>query len=92
MLKNLKKLATTVAATGALATAAFAGELVITYDDLNPNPKKAFDDVVAAFKAANPDINVTVNNNDREAHKSAIRNFLSANPSAEKLTSRWFVS
>ena len=39
MLKNLKKLATTVAATGALATAAFAGELVITYDDLNPNPE-----------------------------------------------------
>jgi multiple sugar transport system substrate-binding protein len=80
MFKTLKMMVTTVAATGALSTAPFAGDLVITYDDLNPNPKKAFDAVVEAFKAANPGINVVVNNNDREAHKSAIRNFLSANP------------
>lgn len=63
-----------------LATTAFAGDLVINFDDLNPGPKKGFEDAVEAFKAANPDINVTVNINDREAHKTAIRNFLSADP------------
>lgn len=60
-----------------MATAAFAGDLVINFDDLNPAPKKGFEDAVEAFKAANPDINVTVNITDREAHKTAIRNFLS---------------
>jgi multiple sugar transport system substrate-binding protein len=59
-----------------LSSAAFAGDLVINYDDLNPAPKEAFETAVAAFKAANPDINVIVNNTDREAHKTAIRNFL----------------
>ena len=42
------------------------------------NPKAGFEAAVEKFKAANPDINVTVNINDREAHKTAIRNFLSA--------------
>ena len=55
-----------------------AGDLVINFDDLNPGPKKGFEDAVAQFKAENPDINVIVNNNDREAHKTAIRNFLTA--------------
>ena len=47
-----------------MATAAFAGDLVINFDDPNPAPKKGFEDAVAAFKKANPDINVTVNIND----------------------------
>jgi len=62
-----------------LATSAFASELVINFDDPNPAPKAGFEAAVEAFKAENPDINVTVNINDREAHKTAIRNFLSAN-------------
>ena len=67
------------AATGALmASSALAGDLVINFDDLNPGPKAAFDAAVAKFQAENPDVNVTVNNNDREAHKTAIRNFLTA--------------
>ena len=80
MTNTLKTKLGTIAATTVIATSAFAGDLVITFDDLNPGPKQAFEDAVAAFQAANPDINVTINNNDREAHKSAIRNFLSANP------------
>ena len=67
-----------LAATTLMGSAALAGDLVINFDDLNPGPKKAFDDAVAKFKAENPDINVIVNNNDREAHKAAIRNFLTA--------------
>ena len=57
---------------------AFAGDLVINFDDPNPAPKAGFEAAVAAFKAAHPDVNVIVNINDREAHKTAIRNFLSA--------------
>lgn len=65
-----------VASAALMATAAFASELVITYDDLNPAPKEAFEAAVAAFEAANPDINVTVNITDREAHKNTIRGAL----------------
>lgn len=72
------KIAPGIAAATLLSSAAFAGDLVINFDDLNPGPKKAFEDAVAQFQAENPDINVTVNNNDREAHKTAIRNFLTA--------------
>ena len=67
-----------LAASALLASTALAGELVINFDDLNPGPKKGFEDAVAQFKKDNPDINVTVNINDREAHKTAIRNFLTA--------------
>ena len=66
------------AANALMASGAAAADLVINFDDLNPGPKAAFDAAIAKFKAENPDINVIVNNNDREAHKTAIRNFLSA--------------
>ena len=65
-------------ASALMAGSAFAGDLVINFDDPNPAPKAGFEAAVEAFKAANPDVNVTVNINDREAHKTAIRNFLSA--------------
>ena len=61
-----------------LGSAAFAADLVINFDDLNPDPKQGFEDAIAQFKEENPDINVIVNINDREAHKTAIRNFLTA--------------
>lgn len=70
--------ALTLAIAGMASSAALAGDLVINFDDPNPAPKAGFEAAVEAFKAANPDINVTVNINDREAHKTAIRNFLSA--------------
>lgn len=77
MFLNLKA-ATAAIALSAAAGGAFAADLVINFDDLNPGPKKGFDDAVALFQEENPDINVMVNNNDREAHKTAIRNFLTA--------------
>ncbi|MEP5760663.1 MAG: extracellular solute-binding protein [Litoreibacter sp.] len=76
-----------LAALIATSTAAFAGDLVINFDDPNPGPKAGFEAAVEAFKAAHPDVNVTVNINDREAHKTAIRNFLSAD--APDITS-WY--
>lgn len=62
------------------ATTALAGELVINSDQSDPAPKKAMEDLIAAFEAKHPDIKVKWNNFDHEGYKSAIRNFLTADP------------
>ncbi|MDG1999311.1 MAG: extracellular solute-binding protein [Amylibacter sp.] len=87
MIHNTKTLLAGVAATAFMVTGALADDLRINFDDLNPGPKKAFEDMVEMFKAENPKINVIVNINDREAHKTAIRNFLTAD--APDITS-WY--
>jgi len=61
-------------------TTAFAGEIVFNSDQTDPNPKKALEALIADFQAANPGITVKWNNFDHEGYKSAIKNFLSANP------------
>ena len=77
MFKTLLRATTAIGAAAFFSTSALAaGDLVITYDDLNPKPKEAFEAAVEAFKKANPDINVSVNITDREAHKNTIRNAL----------------
>ncbi len=73
---SFTKLALGTAIGSLLSGAVVASDLVITFDDLNPAPKAAFEAAVDAFKAANPDINVTANITDREAHKGTIRNAL----------------
>lgn len=78
MFKSIKRTAAVLAVAALVSGPALAADLVINFDDPNPGPKKGFDEAVAKFKKANPDINVIVNINDREAHKSAIRNFLTA--------------
>ncbi len=55
-----------------------AGELVINSDQSDPAPKKAMEELIADFEAANPDIKVKWNNFDHEGYKTAIRNFLTA--------------
>ena len=64
MFLNIKT-AVAAIALSAMAGSAFARDLVINFDDLNPTPKQGFDDMVAQFKAENPDINVIVNNNNK---------------------------
>ena len=59
---------------------ALAGELVINSDQSDPAPKKAMEELIADFQAKNPDITVKWNNFDHEGYKSAIRNFLTADP------------
>ncbi len=71
----------------AATSSVFAADLVITFDDMNPGPKAAFENAVAKFQKENPSINVIANNGDREAHKAAIRNFLTAD--APDITS-WY--
>jgi multiple sugar transport system substrate-binding protein len=77
-MKNVKTTLMGLCAGALVATTATAGDLVINFDDPNPAPKEAFEAAVEAFKDAHPEVNVTVNINDREAHKTAIRNFLAA--------------
>lgn len=60
------------------ATTALAGELVVNSDQTDPAPKKAMEELIAGFEAANPDVKVKWNNFDHEGYKSAIRNFLAA--------------
>jgi multiple sugar transport system substrate-binding protein len=61
-----------------VSSSALAGELVINSDQSDPAPKKAMEELIAGFEAANPDIKVKWNNFDHEGYKSAIRNFLTA--------------
>jgi len=62
------------------ASTALAGEIVLNSDQSDPAPKKAMEELIAGFEAANPDIKVKWNNFDHEGYKSAIRNFLTADP------------
>jgi len=55
-------------------------QLVINSNLSDPAPKAAFEALVDGFKAAYPDIDVTLNSFDHEAYKTAIRNFLGSNP------------
>jgi multiple sugar transport system substrate-binding protein len=57
---------------------ALAGEITLNSDHSDPAPKKAMEELIADFQAANPDITVKWNNFDHEGYKSAIRNFLTA--------------
>jgi len=61
-----------------VTSTAFAGEIILNSDHSDPAPKKAMEDLIADFQAANPGITVKWNNFDHEGYKSAIRNFLTA--------------
>jgi multiple sugar transport system substrate-binding protein len=62
------------------ASQTMASDLIINTDMSDPAPKKAFEEVIAGFKAANPDVNVKWNEFDHEGYKNAIGNFLQADP------------
>ncbi len=52
---------------------------VLKYNaDYDPIPLAAMEALIADFEAANPDIDVQLNNFDHEGYKTAIRNFLTA--------------
>lgn len=79
-MKALKSLIGLGFAFGLMASTAMAGELVLNSDQSDPAPKKAMEELIAGFEKANPDIKVKWNNFDHEGYKSAIRNFLTADP------------
>ena len=57
-----------------------AQELIINSNLSDPNPKAAFEELVDRFRAEYPDIDVTLNQFEHEAYKTAIRNFLVSEP------------
>lgn len=64
-----------------LATGAASAQdkRVLKYNaDYDPIPLAAMEALIADFEAANPDIDVQLNNFDHEGYKTAIRNFLTA--------------
>ena len=87
MFHKSKALLASVAASVALTGAAFAGshaklsgDLVIFSDMSNPAPRAVMEGMVERFGAMHPDLNIELTVIDREAYKTQIRNFLSANP------------
>lgn len=63
-----------------MSTSAMAQDKrVLKYNaDYDPIPLAAMEALIADFEAANPDVDVQLNNFDHEGYKTAIRNFLTA--------------
>ena len=76
----MRKLGLAAFAIALTASTAMAGEIVLNSDQSDPAPKKAMEGLIADFEKANPGVTVKWNNFDHEGYKSAINNFLKANP------------
>ena len=78
-MKLLKTALLGSAAAAIMASSALAQARVVKYyADFDPAPLAAFEAVIADFEAANPDIDIVLQNFDHEGYKTSIRNFLSA--------------
>ncbi|MFN3685218.1 extracellular solute-binding protein [Salinarimonas sp.] len=56
------------------------GNLRIFFNDLNPAPRSAIEGLVARFQEKHPGLEIELTVLDREANKTQIRNYLTANP------------
>ena len=74
---TLASLATAIALASP-ASADLTGNLRINLDTSNPAPRATMEAMISRFQALNPKLNITTNVIDREAYKTQIRNFLSA--------------
>ncbi len=86
MFQKSKTVMASLAATVALTTSVMAaghakleGDLVIFSDMSNPAPRAVMEGMVERFGALHPDLNIELTVIDREAYKTQIRNFLTAN-------------
>ncbi len=78
----LKRTVAAIAASAALAVPASAeltGDLSIFLDTSNPAPRATMEGMIARFQEQHPELNVETTVIDREAYKTQIRNFLTAN-------------
>ncbi|MFN3133400.1 ABC transporter substrate-binding protein [Roseibium sp.] len=66
-------------ATGGAFADGLTGDLKIFLDTSNPAPRATMEKMIADFQAENPDLNIETTVIDREAYKTQIRNFLTAN-------------
>ena len=65
---------------GSAATAAASGTLPLGSNASDPVPKKVLEDLLAAFKTANPGISVAVNTVDHNTFQENINNYLQGRP------------
>ncbi|PTY37235.1 sugar ABC transporter substrate-binding protein [Saccharospirillum sp. MSK14-1] len=77
---KLKHLVTASALSALLLSQAQAGTLVINSNQSDPAPRETWTNIINDFEAANPDIDVQLNEYDHEGYKSAIRNWLVTSP------------
>ncbi len=74
-------LATSIAlGSGASAADKLSGDMKIFLDTSNPAPRATFEGIIARFGEMHPDLNIETTIIDRDAYKTQIRNFLTANP------------
>lgn len=82
MLSKMKTTAAAAAVASAFAVPASAelsGDLTIFLDTSNPAPRATMEAMIARFGEKHPDLNIETTVIDREAYKTQIRNFLTAN-------------
>jgi multiple sugar transport system substrate-binding protein len=72
--------ASTLLAGPVLAQEQLSGDLIIFSDMSNPAPRAVMEGMVERFGEMHPDLNIELTVIDREAYKTQIRNFLTANP------------
>jgi multiple sugar transport system substrate-binding protein len=78
----IKRTVAAIAASAALSVPAYAeltGDLSIFLDTSNPAPRATMEGMIARFQEQHPGLNVETTVIDREAYKTQIRNFLTAN-------------
>ena len=68
-----------LAAMAGPASAELTGDLKIFLDTSNPAPRATMEAMIERFQAEHPDLNIETTVIDREAYKTQIRNFLTAN-------------
>ncbi|QFT30218.1 ABC transporter substrate-binding protein [Roseibium porphyridii] len=67
------------ASMGGASADGLTGDLRIFLDTSNPAPRATMEKMISQFQEKNPDLNIETTVIDREAYKTQIRNFLSAN-------------
>ena len=88
-MKLIKILMVAIFSFGLIINSAIAGgKLVIASNASDQAPRAAFEEIVAKFQAANPDIDVQMNTTEHEAFKTAIRTILAADKGPDVAT--WF--
>lgn len=76
---SIAALAAVTATTSFAFAEGLSGDLKIFLDTSNPAPRETFETMIAEFQGMNPDLKIETTIIDREAYKTQIRNFLTAN-------------
>ncbi|PIB26018.1 sugar ABC transporter substrate-binding protein [Amylibacter kogurei] len=76
---SIAALAAVTATTSFAFADGLSGDLKIFLDTSNPAPRETFETMIAEFQGMHPDLKIETTIIDREAYKTQIRNFLTAN-------------